>query len=65
MKTRDPRLPMKTFTDENTAHRIATSRNETGLRYVVVDGPGDDEYTVMHIDDAIEGGFSYSWRARN
>ena len=64
MKTRDQRLPMQTFTDENAAHRIATSRNEAGLEYVVVDGPGDDEYTVMHIDEAIEGDFRYSWRAR-
>ena len=58
------RLPMKTMNDEEAAHRIAASRNAGRLEYVVVEGPGDGEWTVMHITDAIENDFLYSWRAR-
>ena len=64
MKTTDQRLPMKTFTDENAAHTVASSRNGSRVDYVVVDGPEEGQYTVMHILDAIDGCFSYSWRAR-
>ena len=55
---------MKTMNDEDAAHALAASRNERGIDYVVVEGPGDNEWTVMHISEAIENGFSYSWRAR-
>ena len=28
---------------------------------VMVDGPGEGEFTIMPIKEAIENGFSYSW----
>ena len=57
-------LQMRTTHDENEAHRIARSRNgERNLDWVVVEGPEDQEWTVMRINDAIEGDFRYSWRA--
>ena len=62
--TRTQRLPMKTLTNEDAAHALAASRNVKRVDYVVVDGPEDGQWTVMHILDAIENGFSYSWRAR-
>lgn len=62
--TETERFPMKTMDNEDAAHRLATSRSAQHVDYVVVEGPGDAEWTVMHIDDAIEGGFAYSWRAR-
>ena len=69
MKTTTQPIPWTTYKDENQAHRIAAIRNEKYARpgqivYVVVEGPGDDEWTVMDIVDAISASFSYSWRAR-
>ena len=62
--TNTQRLPMKTMDNEDAAHALAASRNQHGVDYVVVDGPEDGEWTVMHILDAIENGFLYSWRTR-
>ena len=62
MKTE--RLPMGTLTNEDAAHALAGARNQHRLDYVVVEGPEDGQWTVMHISDAIENDFAYSWRAR-
>ena len=53
---------MTTYTDEYKAHSAATLSSHGHKMYVVVDGPQDGEYTVMDIQDAIDGGFCYSWR---
>ena len=62
MKTE--RLPMRTMTNEDEAHALAGVRNQNHIDYVVVEGPEDGEWTLMHISDAIENDFAYSWRAR-
>ena len=53
---------MRTMTDEDAAHHIAACRNAGRVEYVVVEGPCDNEWTVMHITDAIENDFAYAWR---
>jgi hypothetical protein len=58
------RMPMRTTNDEDAAHALAAFRNQHSVDYVVVEGPAGGEWTVMHISEAIENGFRYSWRAR-
>ena len=50
------------YTDEYEAHASAARRSRGRAMYVVVDGPQDGEHTVIDIQDAIDGGFYYSWR---
>lgn len=37
--------------------------NRHAVRAVIVEGPNDDEWTVMDIRDATDAGFLYSWIA--
>ncbi len=60
---------MRTFTDESKAYWFMKSTNQSrkaaGNPHIVVmvDGPEDNEYTVMELVDAIEEGFCYRWAA--
>ena len=45
---------MRTMTNEDAAHALAVVRNQHHVDYVVVEGPEDGQWTVMHIYDAIE-----------
>jgi len=58
-------MKMTTTKDEDEARRLMASRNRTRRGRtdlaVMVDGPGDGEFTVMDLRDAIEGGFAYRW----
>ena len=53
----------KTLTDESAAidlmRRLNLARRD--VIAVLVDGPGDGEFTVMSLRDAIEGEFTYRW----
>lgn len=46
-----------TMNARNQARRRAGNRRDL---FVVVDGP-ENNFAVMHIDDAIKGGFNYRW----
>ena len=54
-----------TFTSESAALRATQGRNKwtdnANDLWVVVEGPEDSEWSVMRIEDAIEGEFLYSW----
>lgn len=58
-------MKMTTTTDEDEARRLMVSRNRTRRGRtdltVMVDGPGEGEFTVMDLRDAINGGFAYRW----
>lgn len=60
---------MRTFTDEANAYDFMKSTNQArkaaGNAHIVVmvDGPEDNEYTVMELVDAIAEGFCYRWAA--
>jgi hypothetical protein len=43
---------------KNRAYRRAGNYRDTA---VLVDGPGDNEATVMSLSEAIDGGFLYEW----
>lgn len=43
--------------------RTRNALRRDGVRWVLVDGPGDDEVTVMPLHDAIDGEFIYRWEA--
>lgn len=59
---------MKTFQGEDEAvnYMLTTNkaRRKAGDRniLVMVDGPGDDEFTVMELGEAIDNGFLYIWK---
>lgn len=60
---------MKTFASRDAADTLMILKNRAckaaGNRkdlYVVVDGPGSKEFTVMDLKTAIDGGFTYSWK---
>jgi hypothetical protein len=59
------KMPMRTFTDEGNARSwmLLLNRSRRGRTElsVMVDGPNDEEFTVMDLRDAIEGEFAYSW----
>jgi hypothetical protein len=59
------RMAWRTTTDENAARDLMLIRNRsrrgrTDLT-VMVDGPGDGEFTVMDLRDAIDNEFLYRW----
>jgi hypothetical protein len=58
-------MKMTTTTNEDDARNLMLSRNRTRRgrtdMAVMVDGPGDGEFTVMSLRDAIGGGFTYRW----
>jgi hypothetical protein len=43
---------------KNRAYKLAGNKRDMA---VLVDGPGDDEFTVMSLREAIDGGFLYEW----
>ena len=56
---------LRTYKNEEDAEAFCRMWN-TGLetpRVCIVDGPEDDDYTVMDIADAIDSGFEYRWEA--
>jgi hypothetical protein len=59
---------MTTFQDRGVAHTRMTIKNQAYHRAgnfkdlaVLVDGPGDGDFTVMSLCEAIDGGFLYEW----
>lgn len=57
-----------TYKDRNEAMEIMRIRNQAYQRTnnrnnfcVMVDGPEDDEVTLMDIRDAIDNDFTYTW----
>jgi len=59
---------MTTFQDRNAAYTRMQTKNRAYHRAgnfkdlaVLVDGPGDDEFTVMSLCEAVDGGFLYEW----
>ncbi len=58
---------MKTYsneTDAENAMRSANRARRTARNYslvVLVDGPDENEWTVMELSDAIAEGFFYRW----
>jgi hypothetical protein len=60
---------MKTYSNETeaeTAMRSANRARRAVRNYsmtVLVDGPGENEWTVMELSDAIAEGFFYRWAA--
>ena len=60
----DEQPQIVTTTNEDEAVEIMRRRNREagGLpAYVLVDGPGDGEFAVMPLDEAVEGDFAYRW----
>lgn len=43
---------------KNRSYKLAGNKRDIA---VLVDGPCDDEFTVMSLRDAIDGGFLYEW----
>lgn len=43
---------------KNRAYKLAGNKRDMA---VLVDGPGDEEFTVMSLKEAIDGGFLYEW----
>jgi hypothetical protein len=60
-------IDMKTFASEEEAVRymktINQARRKAGNNNIVVlvPGPDDGEFTVMELQEAIDGNFGYSW----
>lgn len=57
-----------TTTNEDRAVQIMRSRNRAAAAtgrdewFVLVDGPGDGEFTVMPLDEAVDSEFLYRWK---
>jgi hypothetical protein len=64
MATKNP-TKMMTFTNEADARTFMVLRNRAMAKHndvvVMVEGPGDDEFTVMDLRSAIDDEFLYSW----
>ncbi len=61
-------MRMRTMASEDEARNLMVTRNRARRDRrvdiaVVVEGPGDGEWTVMDLRDANDGGFLYSWEA--
>ena len=58
-------IRMRTFTDETKARGwmqlLNQSRRGRTELVVMVDGPDDNEFTVMSLSEAIQNGFLYRW----
>ena len=55
---------MKTFEAEQAAEDYCRRMNRAkNALYVIVDGPEDDQYTVMLDSEAIDNDFAYRWVA--
>lgn len=58
---------MKTFDDETDAITFMKTVNKARTRagnndvVVIVDGPDDNQFTVMELSEAIENNFAYRW----
>ncbi len=55
------RAPMQIWGSSAAAEASCRRWNRNILRAVIVDGPCDDEYSVMDIADAIENGLLYRY----
>jgi hypothetical protein len=60
--------PKKTYTNEDAATTEMTQINRAQMNVgdrtelvVLVDGPGDGEFTIMRLAEAIDNGFIYRW----
>lgn len=66
MKANPNPAEVRTYTDPAAAEDACRRRNRFAKGRdlaVMVDGPDDDETTVMSIQDAIASGFLYRWVA--
>jgi hypothetical protein len=59
---------MRTVANEDQARTLMVSRNRARCDRredisVMVEGPGDGEWTVLNLRDAIAAGFLYRWEA--
>jgi len=43
---------------KNRAYKLAGNKRDMA---VLVDGPGDEDFTVMSLKEAIDGDFLYEW----
>ena len=57
---------MTTYTNEEEARDMMRRLNSTRIGrmdvWVIVDGPGDGEFTLMTQREAIDGEFMYCWQ---